>query len=444
LYTSETPSKHAASYYRFLIGAERLPRVRFDTSLTNAIRQVGLHGEIVEHEPTISPASSVTPRPIGLVARCLRPLFRKPARFFRSFLVGEIGDKLDQAQRTLNAVEASFARMSDVNQQTLRAVEVSIARMSDVNQQTLKAVEVSIASIGDANQQISTLFARVDALETRLAELAIKVRTPIAVDDSTVASRTADGFVFVPRADTALLLMLCDAGPEGLEPGTRRLLTRLLAPGMMFVDVGAHIGLLTLCGARVVGPQGRVVAFEPTPPTFDLLTRALAINGVSHRVEAHCLACGARRERRAFYVGTVLGHSSLLGPAPLSSARAAQEIEAEVVRLDDVVPTGERVDLVKIDVEGTELEVLVGMTRIIRENPDLMIIAEFGPAHLARAGTTPDAWFEAFLSHGFQAYAINELSGECHPVDQCDLTAVESVNILFCRPNSPVAKNVGS
>ena len=393
-----------------------MPRVRFDISLTNAIRQVRLHGEGAERGLAPSPAFSATPRPIGLVARWLLAPFRKPARFFRSFLVGEIGSKIDQAQRTLNAVEVCVASISDVNQQALNAVEASIAR----------------------------LFARVDALETRLAELPIKVRTPIAVDGSTVALRTADGFVFVPRADTMLLLMLYDAGPEGLEPGTRRLLTRLLAPGMTFVDVGAHIGLLTLCGARAVGPQGRVVAFEPTPTTFDLLSRALAINGISDRVEAHCLACGARREHRAFYVGTVLGHSSLLGPAPLSSERAAQEIEVEVVRLDDVVPTGKRVDLVKIDVEGAELEVLHGMTRITRENPDLTIIAEFGPSHLARAETTPDAWFQAFVSHGFEVYAINELSGECRRVDQRDLTAVESVNLLFCRPNSPAARNVRS
>ena len=284
----------------------------------------------------------------------------------------------------------------------------------------------------------------VASVEARLAELSLRVRTPIEVDSSTVAVRTADGFVLVPRSDTTLLLMLCDAGPEGLEPGTRRLLTRLLVSGMTFVDVGAHIGLLTLAGARAVGPQGRVVAFEPTPITFDLLVRALAINGLSDRVEALCLACGARPERRAFHVQTVLGHSSLLDPAPAYSERGASRIEVDVVCLDDVLPIGAQVDVVKIDVEGAELDVLAGMARILREHPDLAIIAEFGPAHLRRAGITPDWWFEAFHMHGFEAYAIDELSGECDRVSRQDLSAVESVNILFCRANSRAAARVKS
>ena len=222
------------------------------------------------------------------------------------------------------------------------------------------------------------------------------------------------------------------------------LLKRLLVSGMMFVDVGAHIGLLTLTGARAVGPQGRVVALEPTPITFDLLIRALAISGLGDRVEAQRLACGARPERRAFHVATVLGHSSLLEPATVGTDRGEQRIEVDVVRLDDVLPAGARVDVVKIDVEGTELDVLAGMTRILRENPDLAIIAEFGPAHLRRAQITPDAWFEAFHIHGLEAYAIDELSGECNRVRHQDLTAVESVNILFCRTNSRAAAHAKS
>ena len=68
--------------------------------------------------------------------------------------------------------------------------------------------------------------------------------------------RTYDGFVFIPRSDHLLLLNLLDAVPPGLEPGTRRVLMKMLGPGMTFVDVGAHIGLLTLAGARSVGNTG--------------------------------------------------------------------------------------------------------------------------------------------------------------------------------------------
>ena len=363
---------------------------------------------------------SAAPRPIGRAARLLVAPFRRPARLFRFFLVDDIQQKIDRAQWTIETLgETLGAFRSDASRHTVDL-----------------AARIESHTAG--------LAARVDSVETRLEELSLRVRTPIEVDDSTVAVRTVDGFVLVPRSDTTLLLMLCDAGPQGLEPGTRRLLQRLLVSGMMFVDIGAHIGLLTLAGARAVGPQGRVVALEPTPITFDLLIRALAISGLGDRVEAQRLACGARPERRAFHVATVLGHSSLLEPATVGSDRGAQRIEVDVVRLDDVLPTGARVDVVKIDVEGVELDVLAGMTRILRENPDLAIIAEFGPAHLRRAQITPDAWFEAFHMHGLEAYAIDELSGECNRVRHQDLTAVESVNILFCRTNSRAAAHAKS
>ena len=119
-------------------------------------------------------------------------------------------------------------------------------------------------------------------------------------------------------------------------------------------------------------------------------------------------------------------------------------IEVGVVRLDDILPIGAQVDVVKIDVEGAELDVLAGMTRILRKNPDLAIIAEFGPTHLRRAQITPDRWFEAFHMHSFEAYAIDELSGECGRVSQKDLTAVESINILFCRASSRAATRAKS
>ena len=160
-------------------------------------------------------------------ARWLLAPFRRPATLFRRFLVGDIQRKIDHAQWTLEKLG-----------------------------ETLKLLgETLSASRSDANRHIVDLATRVDSLETILAEVSLRVRIPIEVDSSTVAVRTADGFVLVPRSDTTLLLMLCDAGPQGLEPGTRRLLTRLLVSGMTFVDVGAHIRLLTLAGARAVGAR---------------------------------------------------------------------------------------------------------------------------------------------------------------------------------------------
>ena len=123
-------------------------------------------------------------------------------------------------------------------------------------------------------------------------EIGLRIRGPIQVDESTFSLRTYDGFVFVPRTDTLLLLLLLDAGPQGLEPGTRTILMKLLAPGMTFIDVGAHIGLLTLAGARAVQNNGKVYALEPTPRGFELLNRALVVNGLE---QPRCCKMSSRR-----------------------------------------------------------------------------------------------------------------------------------------------------
>jgi FkbM family methyltransferase len=281
----------------------------------------------------------------------------------------------------------------------------------------------------------------MNAMHAEVEDIALRSRGVLAVDDATFALRTYDGFVFVPRQDTMLLLMALDAGPQGLEPGTRRVLTKVLAPGMTFIDIGANVGLLTLAGARAVGPSGKVLAFEPVPLSFDLLSRALAINGLIHRVEAKRQAVGARRERCKFFVRNVLGHSSLFRSDALSSA-VTMEIEVDVSPLDELVQPRTRVDLVKIDVEGAELAVLEGMTRVIADNPELAIIAEFGPSHLKANDIAPETWFSAFRERGFDAFVIDELSAECWPAGPLSLADVESVNILFVRRNSSVRARV--
>ena len=215
--------------------------------------------------------------------------------------------------------------------------------------------------------QISNSLALLQLLHDRVQEIALRTRGAILVDDSTFALRTLDGFVLVPRHDTLLLLMLLDAGPEGLEPGTRRVLSKLLVPGATFVDVGAHIGLLTLAGARAVGASGKVLAIEPVPLSFELLQRSLTINGLAGWVEGKCQALGAHRARCKFFVRDVLGHSSLTQG---EFAAGGDEIEVSVTPLDELVRRGERVDVIKIDVEGAELAVLEGMTGSLPKIPN--------------------------------------------------------------------------
>ena len=75
---------------------------------------------------------------------------------------------------------------------------------------------------------------------------------------------------------------------------------------------------------------------------------------------------------------------------------------------------------------------------IIAESPGILIIAEYGPSHLARTGIASEDWLSTFTSQGFEAYAVEEPTGNCVPIEQVDLSDVFSVNIAFIRPTSPL------
>jgi len=457
-----------------LLKAGHLGRIRFDIAIRNAIRrQQNSEGSLMpmpsefsttpQLEPQQStpqpepPQSTPQPGPAQSFKRAVKSVLlflltplKPAARLVRRFLVGHIETQITNLHQRTDLLFNELQTVQDRTQNLIQDRTQNLISLVQDRTQNLIALEQELVSLvrelstvnrsrgEEFSTQISNSLALLQLLHERVQDVALRTRGAIVVDDSTFALRTLDGFVLVPRQDTLLLLMLLDAGPERLEPGTRRVLSKLLVPGTTFVDVGAHIGLLTLAGARAVGASGKVLAIEPVPLCFELLRRSLTINGLAERVEGKCQAVGAHHAHCKFFVRDVLGHSSLTR----GEFAAGDEIEVSVTSLDELVRPGQRVDLIKIDVEGAELEVLEGMTRIIAENPELSIIAEFGPSHLKAADVAPEKWLSAFLSRGFDPFVIDELSGECRLADLPKLKEVDSVNILFCRRGSPALARV--
>jgi FkbM family methyltransferase len=430
-----------------LLKGGHLGRVRFDIAIRNAIRgQQNSEGPLMplpsEFATTAQPGppqSAPQPGPPQSFKRAVKSLLlllltplKPAARLVRRFLLAPIEAQITNLHARTNLL---------FNE--LQAIQDRVQAVHDRTQNLISLVQdlstVSRSRGEEFSTQISNSLALLQLLHERVHDVAFRTRGAILVDDSTFALRTLDGFVLVPRQDTLLLLMLLDAGPEGLEPGTRRVLSKLLVPGTTFVDVGAHIGLLTLAGARAVGASGKVLAIEPVPLCFELLQRSLILNGLAERVEGKCQAVGAHHARCKFFVRDVLGHSSLTRG---EFAADGDEIEVSVAPLDELVRPSQRVDLIKIDVEGAELAVLEGMTRVIAENPELSIIAEFGPSHLKTADVAAEKWLSAFQNRGFDPFVIDELSGECRRAELPKLKEVESVNILFCRPGSSALARV--
>jgi FkbM family methyltransferase len=171
-------------------------------------------------------------------------------------------------------------------------------------------------------------------------------------------------------------------------------LGRRLKPGMVVFDVGAHIGYMTLGFARLVGPTGRVLAFEPLPDNQVRLQAALTANQLASRVSLRPAAVSDREGRDTFQVHRSASMGKLAGAAGREEAYQAR-IEVPSVRLDDEVYLrhAPSPDWIKLDVEGGEGAVLAGSRRLLAEGRPGWWIELHGPAsagqvwrHLTDAG----------------------------------------------------------
>jgi len=347
---------------------------------------------------------------------------------FRADLTRPINEEFTKEAAQLDALRAELARLTNEGPAKELVQLDAIARAIETlpTRVEIEATATRLAVLEQISVRLERLIA---ALHEKLDVVANRFLLP--VDNDTVLVRSFVGYLYCSRNDHAVISCLADSGE--FEPGLRRLLERVVEPGMIFLDVGAHLGLNTLAAARHVGKSGRVFAFEPTPVTYELLCRTLRLNGLEDCVVARCAAAGRENAGRLLYVSNISSHNSLY---PLPGVETG--VEVNVVRLDNTLQAGQRIDVAKIDVEGAELDVLAGMTRIIEENPGILIIAEYGPSHLVRTGTAPEDWLSTFSSQGFQGYVIEEPSGNCVPVEQVDLSDVFSVNIAFIRSKSPL------
>ena len=166
------------------------------------------------------------------------------------------------------------------------------------------------------------------------------------------------------------------------EPQLSRVLRNRLGPGDVFLDIGANIGYFSTLAGHIVGPTGRVIAFEPHPEARSVLQRAIAANRLAGIVEVVPAAVADRGGR----VKLFLGGSSSLSTTDPSRAPArefdafAESIEVARTTVDawlaeqpDLVP---RIRAVKIDVEGTEADVLRGMRATLGSCPGAAILCE--------------------------------------------------------------------
>jgi len=275
--------------------------------------------------------------------------------------------------------------------------------------------------------------ARLAARRARAARPSLTAGEPAevpAAPPTPVRVETDVGVLLFPPHDRLMPPLIADQhGRWEIEESDQ--LRALLSPGMTFVDVGAHVGYMTLLGARAVGPEGRVIAVEASPENVELLRANVAANRASN-VDIVAAAASDRS-----------GHLTLsLSPWNSGDNRAypvpeMERIDVPAVRLDDVMPVDVHVDVVKLDTQGTDHRAVRGMEATLARCRPVLVV-EFWPPTITESGDDPLAVLAQYAAMGFEVRVLGQPEGGPAPspadVVRAALTSHGEFCTLILRP----------
>ena len=179
------------------------------------------------------------------------------------------------------------------------------------------------------------------------------------------------------------------------DHGKIGLLREHIKPGMRVLDIGANIGFYTRLLSNLVGPQGRVVSFEPDPLNFKHLK---AGSGGLANVTLNQLACGEKTGTIRLYSSEELNvdHQTYDG------GESRKSVEIDCVSIDGYFKNAEGIDFVKIDIQGYDFFALKGMQETIKRSRKVIILGELWPYGLKNSGIHYTDYLTLLRDLGFE------------------------------------------
>jgi len=158
------------------------------------------------------------------------------------------------------------------------------------------------------------------------------------------------------------------------EPISTKLISSELKSGMVCLEVGANIGYYTLLESKVIGDSGKVVAVEPSPENFEKLKQNLSLSNVKNVLPFN-FACGDKNGKIKFLISEKSNRCTTLDENYLATP-SDNIIEVPVKKIDDFLNENkiEKVDFIRMDVEGYERQIIKGMEKTLdKYNPMIQI-----------------------------------------------------------------------
>lgn len=195
---------------------------------------------------------------------------------------------------------------------------------------------------------------------------------------------------------------------KGHENHVRLFLEKHVKPGMVYFDIGAHVGVFTLLASKLAGEKGQCVAFEPCSALADILDHNLRFNNVRN-VKAIRMAVTDKNSDITFYRNRDLAMSSVIY-FPTYNKEKVRSISLDTFcSRENIFP-----DFIKIDAEGAEVSIFKGMQNLLESRKKPIILCELH----APPDKNPDRDIsgvpEFFKSHQYEIYTLNDSGDTMH------------------------------
>jgi FkbM family methyltransferase len=297
------------------------------------------------------------------------------------------------------------------------------------------------ASIVLQTQLNNKLIQRLFSLENAVKETEALVRclppplpagrqqSAVYLGDNLALTRVLNRFkMFVDTRDVSLTPHLIMDG--NWEQWITDLFTQLVKPGMTVVDIGANFGYYTILAAANVGRRGKVFALEPHPRNFEILKKNINVNGFESFTRVYqCAALDRRSKIELFTYREFMGSHSLFQYGGGEATRDGS-VFVDAVPLDELINT--RVDVVKIDAEGSEPFILEGMRGVIDRSPDIKILMEFNRPMILHTQQNVSHFIERITSLGLTPQIVTDQS-TAEPFQESEVMAKDISTLLLSK-----------
>jgi FkbM family methyltransferase len=175
-----------------------------------------------------------------------------------------------------------------------------------------------------------------------------------------------------------------------------------LKPGQIMLDIGANMGVYSLTASNIIGDAGKIIAFEPDDDNFKVLKKNILKNEFKN-IDPVPYAVSDKEETIFFET-----HSLNSGNHQIRKEKTEHgQTSIQAICLDNFLPENQKVDIIKIDIQGAEFYAFLGMKKLLSNNPNVIIFSEYWTTGLRNLGIEPSLYINLLKSFDFYIYKID-------------------------------------